>query len=574
MVKFKVFVILLFASLCIVSCNSSEEDNKVLPKINLSESIGNTVLKDFMGQVVDENNVPIQNVDIKIGVSTAKTDINGVFVLKNANVHERFAFIISKKVGFIDGSRAVVPTDGINRVKIMMLSDNVSSTVNAGSVSNVVLANGTKVIFDGDFKTDSGIPYSGTVSVIMHHLDPSNPNTKDKMPGMLFAENANGEARLLETFGMMNVELRGSGGQKLQIKNSAQIEMPITASQLATAPASIPLWHFDETLGYWKEEGSATKQGNKYVGKVSHFSWWNCDAQFPTITLSLKVVNSNGDPISNAGVGIIRNGNNFPAIQYTNSGGQVCGLVPANEIVTMNIYDTCGNVVKTSSVGPFSSNTTLPNVVLTETMVQSTTVQGSLLKCDKTRITDGYVALNYGNQTLFSTVTNGDFSFKTLVCSANNVNFTLQGFDYENLQKTGVINYTFTTPITNIGNLSACNNITEFISYQIDNNPVKYFISSIKAAYSSNGLSISGYSNQEAVFLYGTANAVGTYSSSQLAIENGEILVQKGVVNNVVFQITKLGIVGEYIDLTFNGNYDSAGVSRRVTGIVHVLRDN
>ena len=145
------------------------------------------------------------------------------------------------------------------------------------------LANGAKVTFDGNFKTETGQAYSGVVSVIMKHLDPSDATTVDKMPGMLLAQNSNGEERVLESYGMMNIELRGAASQKLQLSTTAQIEMPISTSQLASAPATIPLWHFDETLGYWKEEGSATKQGTKYIGTVSHFSWWNCDAQFPTV---------------------------------------------------------------------------------------------------------------------------------------------------------------------------------------------------------------------------------------------------------------------------------------------------
>ena len=64
-------------------------------------------------------------------------------------------------------------------------------------------------------------------------------------------------------------------GQKLNLKegHTAEIVVQIDDSQLATAPNTITLWHFDEEKGYWKEDGVATKVGNKYVGEVSHFSW-------------------------------------------------------------------------------------------------------------------------------------------------------------------------------------------------------------------------------------------------------------------------------------------------------------
>ncbi|HLF51472.1 hypothetical protein [Flavobacterium sp.] len=580
MTKFKSFFVLFLTSLLIVSCNPSDDNNN--SNGNFSDNFGNATSKDFLGQVVDEDNNPIQNVAVKIGSSTAQTDVNGVFIINDANVYEKFAYITAKKSGFIDGSRAVVPSSGTNTVKIMMLSGNIVATVASGAASEVALPNAIKVVFDGNFKTETGSAYSGNVSVIMHHLDPTDPNIADKMPGMLFAENADGAAKVLETFGMMNVELRGSGGEKLQISNTAQIEMPITATQLATAPSTIPLWHFDETLGYWKEEGSATKQGNKYVGTVSHFSWWNCDAQFPTVTLCVTLVNSNGNPISNVGVGIIRNGNSYPVMGMTNSDGQVCGLVPANETLTMNIYDNCGNIINTSSIGPLSANTTLPNIVVTSGTVQSTTVQGSLLKCDNSNVTNGYVLLDYGNQTLFSTVTNGNFSFNTLVCSSTNNSFTLEGYDYDNLQTTGVINYTFTTPTTNVGNLTVCNAVTEFISYQIDNNPVVYVIAGITAnsgsAGTTNGLSISGYnSNQQGLYIWGNTNIPGIYTTAEFSIEGSDIgYISVQSTNAVSFNLSNFGSVGQYIDMTFNGTYidSNTSVSHTITGTVHVLRDN
>jgi hypothetical protein len=421
----------------------------------------------------------------------------------------------------------------------------------------------------------------------MHHLNPSDPTILDKMPGMLLAQNSNGEQRVLESYGMLNIEMRGSSSQKLQIANSAQIEMPIATSQLASSPSTIPLWHFDETLGYWKEEGSATKQGSVYIGTVSHFSWWNCDAQFPTIRLTVTVVNTAGTPLSNLKVALRRASSTYSVNGYTNNLGQVCGLVPANETLTMTVYDTCDNVIYTSSVGPFSADTTLPNVVIANSSIQSTLVQGNLLKCDGTNVTNGYVLLHYGNQNVLATVSNATFSFTMLVCSATNTGFTLQGFDYDNLQTTNTINYTFTNPITNVGNLTACSTISEFISYRIDANPIKYIIANITASGRStasgtinSGLTISAYTansptTSQGFYLYGNTIIPGIYTSSLFSIESadtGAINVQ--TVNTVSYNLSSVGAVGQYIDITFNGTYTNTTGSHSITGVAHVIRDN
>ena len=90
-------------------------------------------------------------------------------------------------------------------------------------------------------------------------------------------------------------------------------------------------------------------------------------------------------------------------------------------------------------------------------------------------VTDGYVQLTYGNQTFTDVVTDGTFEIDLLRCSEDNT-FTIKGSDYVNLQTTDSISYTFTTPLTNIGTISACNTITEFIQYTIDDEETVFII--------------------------------------------------------------------------------------------------
>jgi len=585
MISKKLFLLILLFPFLFSNCSS--ESGYVGNSIDTPLNFGSEVSKNFSGQIVDENNNALPNVAITISNKTATTDINGIFIISGATVRDKFAFITAKKAGYIDGSRSLIPTSGINNVKITMLTGTVIGTLNSGSTGTISLPNGTKVTFDGNFKTETGQAYSGSVSVIMHHLDSSDPNIMNKMPGMLLAQNSNGEERILETYGMLNIEMRGSGSQKLQLSTTAQIEMPISTSQLATSPTSIPLWHFDETLGYWKEEGSATKQGTKYVGTVSHFSWWNCDAQFPTVRLSLTVVNSNSTPLANVRVGIRRATSSYTVSGNTNSQGQISGLVPANESLTMEVFDSCGNIVSTTNIGPFAVATTLPSLVIPNSVIQSTLVQGNLLKCDGTIVTNGYVLMRYGNQNMLTTVTNGAFSLTMLVCSATNTGFSLQGFDYDNLQTTNSINYTYTNPVTNVGNLTACSTISEFISYRIDTNPIKYIIANITASGRSSasgstnsGLTISAYSvnsptTSQGFYLYGNTIVPGIYTSSIFSIESadtGAINVQ--TVNTVSYNLSSVGAVGQYIDITFNGTYTNSTGSHAITGVAHVIRDN
>jgi hypothetical protein len=553
------------------------------------QSFGGKVDRDFIGQVVDINNQPIQNAAITIGTSITQTDANGVFIIKKAEVRERFAYITARKAGYIDGSRSMLPTTGNNNLKIMLLSNTPIQTIQSATTSEVALPNGTKVAFDGAFQDEAGNAYTGDIAVSMFHLKSSDANISELMPGMLCGQTADtNKQAVLQTFGMLNVELRGTAGQKLNLAegHTAEITMDIDASQLATAPATIPLWHFDSEMGYWKEDGEATKVGNKYVGTVNHFSWWNCDTFSSTVSLTVTVVDPDGNPIANAGVGLIVSATNFTSyIQTTATNGQISGLVPANQTMTLNIYDTCGNIISTSSIGPFVANTILPNVVITTAMAQATLVEGNLVKCDNTNVTNGYVLLHYGSQSLLTQITNGTFSFTTLVCSANNNAFTLQGFDYENVQTTGDINYTFTSPLTNIGNITACSAVTEFISYQIDSDPTVYYFSSNTGGLGPNnaGLqilgSLSANNTTASIYIVGDTNVPGIYTTTNFFLEGGTIgYIGSSTPNTISFNLSQFGAIGGYIDLTFSGTYignnDPIAITHTITGVAHVIRNN
>jgi hypothetical protein len=102
----------------------------------------------------------------------------------------------------------------------------------------------------------------------------------------------------------------------------------------ATAPATIPLWHYDAATGLWKEEGTATKQGDKYVGTVAHFSDWNCDTPEGTATVRGLVVDCNALPVSGITVKIGQ------ASAITGADGKFERRVPANTAFEVQVLGT------------------------------------------------------------------------------------------------------------------------------------------------------------------------------------------------------------------------------------------
>ena len=131
MISKKLLILVLLVPFLFNSCSNDSgiDENSVDTPLNF----GNEVSKSFTGQIVDESNIPVANVVITVGNKTANTDRNGVFIINNATVHEKFAFIKARKTGFLDGSRSLVPANGMNYARITLLSGTIVGTVNSGT---------------------------------------------------------------------------------------------------------------------------------------------------------------------------------------------------------------------------------------------------------------------------------------------------------------------------------------------------------------------------------------------------------------------------------------------------------
>jgi len=333
-------------SLLFTGCDTRNEQ-----EVAYEFTLGDSVTRNFKGSVVDENHNAVANATIKMGGFTTTSDSNGQFTLASVPVLERFAYLTAEKSGYIIGSRVTMPHEGENNMVIMLLPENVVATIPTGQASNVILPNSVKLSFDGAFVTENGAAYNGNVDVIVNHLAANDPDVFIKMPGTLLGTRTDGTLSGMETYGMINVELRGSNNEELQIQPGHVVDMvlPIAENQLDTAPATIPLWFFNETSGLWEEQGFSRKVGNKYFGAVSHFTWWNNDYAYVVATLFVTVKNSDLSPVNGVRVTITRQagstGDVLMDLGVTGVNGTLSAGVPRNEVLIFRAFNSFGILI-------------------------------------------------------------------------------------------------------------------------------------------------------------------------------------------------------------------------------------
>ena len=374
--------LLIFASAC--RKDSVVTDVKMEPNPPII-----TIETSVLGLVADLDGNALEGAILTLGNTQTTSDENGYFKLTGLADSDN-AIIKVEMAGYFDAWHAFEPfKEDIAQTNIRLTPRSNPLNINANDGGDIQFEN-AKVSFEpNSFVDENGNAYNGNVSIYTAYLDPTDPQLHTFMPGNLTAFDADNRLQLLETFGMINVELEGDAGQKLQINQPATIEMPIPSSILNRAPATIPLWYFNTEKGRWAEEGSATLQGGKYIGTVSHFTFWNCDVPANYIELSGQAYL--GESGASLTVCITNLSNGDSRCTYTSANdGYFGGKVPSGEALLLEIKSQCGDVIFSENIGPFNDDTTVGPYQLNAAQSWAL-VHGNVIDCDGNPVTEGYV---------------------------------------------------------------------------------------------------------------------------------------------------------------------------------------
>lgn len=535
-----------------------------------------TVNASVEGIVVNENNVPVTGATVQLGALTVTTTANGRFSFQHKLISKNNGYVKVAKAGYFNGNRSFVTTAGRTHIlRIKLMPKTITGTINAANGGTVSLAGGGKVTLTAGSITDAaGVAYTGIINVAMTWIDPTASDLASTIQGDLRGITTAGTERVLATYGMLGVELTSASGQPLKVGNgkTAEIILPIPAALQAKAPATITLCHFDEAKGRWIQEGSATKTGSNYVGTVSHFSFWSYDILFPLVQLCVHALSQGNQPLPGITIAI-RLASNPITVSYgmTDSLGNVCGGVPLNEALILEVLSQCGSVLYTQPVGPFAANASVTvnasNVAMTLT--------GTIVNCSNVPVTNGTAIVNTSGGYFYNVSTNSSGAFTLVIPYCNTASYSVLPVDNSTLQQGVLITATATGGVVNLGNLQACGaNTQEYMHLLIDGIPYNFtspvdtlicesgpnnsnpyqFLSNVRgfrAAPNNPGSGIDG-----AVIVFFHNNNVGAYAIENLSIylpSSSQGLASSKIVSaNPQINITALGLpVTGFIE----GNY-------------------
>ena len=426
----------------------------------------------LQGRVVDEKGVPVQGAVVSSGSATATTDVNGVFSFSKISMSSRFGFVKVSKAGYFAGSRSIITNGGAsNYVSIQLVPRKLTGSVAAstGGVLSVVSGDTVALPSAGFVNAATGATYTGNVNVYATYLDPTDQNLYKYMPGDLRGIGTDGKEKALQSYGMMGVELQGDAGEKLQLApgKKAMLTWAIPASLQATAPATIPLWYFNDSSGRWIQEGSAVRVGNSYVGQVGHFSYWNCDVASGTVNFKVHVKDQHGNPLAYTYIQFQSQGWGTRG-GYTDSSGFAQGLIPKGQTLVMQVVTECGNLLAGANVGPALSDQDLGTVTVSIDH-SDIVVKGTVVDCSLNPVDSGYVSVHIDGLNYNAAVVKGVFMLPVTRCFSSSTTALLTAADFKTSQQGSQVSVSVASVDTvNAGQLTACGvSIDQLIQFSV-----------------------------------------------------------------------------------------------------------
>ena len=582
---------LLAAILLFASCQKSVKFDGSTPvpvdsipsKPPVSSEPDKLIVTSLMGRILDEKGDPMKDAEVSAGSRMVVTDQYGIFRIQEVTVSEQSSFISVKKSGYLMGSRTVVSQAGGNAfMQIKMVRKVLKASFNAGDGASIYIANSASVKFPANAITDAaGELYRGRVFVYGTLYDPTTADFNDIMPGDLRGITADSQATALKSYGMINVVLETEAGEALQLAKgkTAQIAVPVASGLVSSAPGEIPLWHFSEVDGKWREEGKAVFRDGIYHGEVSHFSTWNCDVPYKYVFVKINVRSLKGVSVPYSRVTITDKQTGSWEDGYTDSLGSVTMPVPKDQPLEIRVLNECYQVLGVTEVGKVTSD----NEIIIVTIKQDNLiyVTGTVTSCGGERVAAGNVSLYTEGLHYGAKFENGEFYLYLNHCwkDVHQANIYVQ--DNSNLNGSGGRNIEISGPRVDAGNFEVCGNVSEeYARFKFGNDSILLaappdstaffrYINTVFGFYHRTGSPSSDINLNCAIPM-----GAGVAASVEFNLEYKGTLYSPS--SDIECKVDVYGEVGEYIHCTFSGflhrNQVEGGPPIPISGEVRIVR--
>lgn len=577
---FVLFMLMLIQSGC--QKNIDELIEKEKPVIFVQSAIH--------GIVTGPEGMPLEGVAVLCNNALSRTDDNGYYSFPSMPLDEQGAIVRFEGQGYFPLTKTILPLkNGITQLNVQLSSFMLSGMISAHTGGTIMTDNAI-IELKGGFVDEKGLPYKGTVFVYATYLRAGNSDTQVRTPGNFTGIRREGDLAALAGFGTIGIELRSDAGKLLQPSenNSATIKLPLTSSYLMSAPGSIPLWHFDEKLGRWIEDGLASLESGYYVATVSHFSWWGVYMPFDAVYLEGTLLNENDLPVKGIVVrAVVKSGggSSFPpgsfAETITDNQGRFRGYVPKNMILNIRIKAPCTQAVGEQEVGPLVTDHNMGtfNITLGNKAIM---LKAELKNCagQPLKAPSYLLVVTKDHRQIFQVDNDGIIKVLAIKCNSESIEVT--AVDHHNVRKSPSVKYTVTgLQSIDLGTIVTCDEPDEYLNFELNGNG--WTTLALDGGISSGILDFRvNATNLDSIFMHvgtnltspGQANPLYFNLSYKISPSDPPLVTQCAPCGGVLLTITEVGNVGGVVRGNFDGIVPIIGQgSMPIKGSFKFIRD-
>ncbi|MFT4533810.1 MAG: hypothetical protein ACJA1A_000385 [Saprospiraceae bacterium] len=522
-------LLFLFAAL-IITVTSCRKDIHTDDTIFIP--IGEDVTTNLHGRVVDISGRSVPEAEVIVNDKMFFTNGDGYFYMPNITVPSDGFTINVRSQNDEKVLRRVTPQPGNNTYEQIILPRGESFSVHSGD--GLVMASDTTNQVTVSIQASTLVDvennlYEGDFLTKIIYYDPTRLTTLRTMPGNLQGISKEGENVTLGSFGMVNIEVIGINGEILKLAEGKTAAVKMKASALIELFNSVPTWRLDETSGLWLENGNAELLQVEdiffYVFDISNFNSWNCDIRELNTNLSGTILDESGVPIENRLVQFTfaSGGNDFYCTGgNTNNLGNFDAVVPLDKMLTLSIYDqNCNGIIYQAEIGPFSGaeNNLTIEVKLTK---EHYLITGVAIDCNSDLVFDNATVflydLNAKVRVSTQTDADGSFAIHNTCFFGENIEdgFRIVVLDLNTFNSFSSQNFPFTEVDINVGNVFACEDLTEFIN--VDSGLGVVSFENPSTSFDTDSLFMSASNNQMSFTLFANGITEGTHTVDFLSI--------------------------------------------------------
>lgn len=390
-------------------------------KDTVTENSGTNIITPSDGvtmliHVIDEDQKPVENAVVRLvgNGDITNTDEYGASLFKDLTIPSGGTLAIIEHPDYETQYKTLTAvSDSKGITKVMLLKDLFTTTIRTGEEGNI--DDRGFLTLPSTLESLKGTPYAGEVQVKSKYLDPDDLDFIAQVPGSLIGQNSEDEYSVMASLGIYLIELYNPNtGEKLNIPDGekATIKFPIADLHKGSIPSEVALSSFDESTGIWKEEGTATSDGEFMVAEVKHFSFWLCSLPYTFVPVKMTFVDENDALLKNVTIIFSVDKTLVFGVGITDIDGVIQGKIPLNEEIKIELI--IGNdIFYTTTIDPITNNADL----LIKLYGNPKKILGNAFDCTGDIVQEGYAYIEIpavGQTELAIFDSDGNFEINTI----------------------------------------------------------------------------------------------------------------------------------------------------------------